>query len=372
MVKVDPNGNTLWEKSHGGSDFDEAEDIEETTPDRGFILTGRSRSYGVCGMDVYLPKLNSLGDSVWVRLHAFTVGDHGYGVEQIEDGSHIVCGTVARPEGDYDLFLLKADTDGDSIWTRVYGGSGDEIATDVKQVWGGGYILAAEISDVLFGAGDAYAMRTDDAEDSLWTSRLGGPYSDSYNSVAFTADGEYVFAGLTTSGPSLAERDFYVVKLEHDGTVAWETVYGGTDQDVGRCLEQMSDGAYVIGGYSTSFSPGSGYLEALVVGTKLEGASVGRQPESAGDFLLETPPNPFRGPVSIGFEVRMREEVEVAVYNVAGRLVKKIAAGPLCPGSHLLEWDGKDITGLDMSPGVYFCRLRVGNREIANKVVLAR
>ena len=81
-------------------------------------------------------------------------------------------------------------------------------------------------------------------------------------------------------------------------------------------------------------------------------------------------PNPFRLATTIRFELPRAASAELGVYDVGGRLVKRLVSGPLPAGSHAAIWDGTDKDGNRVPSGVYLSRLRVGGQAQARHVVL--
>ena len=87
----------------------------------------------------------------------------------------------------------------DTLWTRTYGGSGDEWAYSVQQTADGGYIVAGYTYSFGAGGGDFYLVKTNSQGDTLWTRTYGGSDDDGAYSVQQTADGGYIVAGYHPS-----------------------------------------------------------------------------------------------------------------------------------------------------------------------------
>jgi hypothetical protein len=132
------------------------------TLDGGFIITGITNSVGAGGYDVYLVKTDSLGDTLWSRTYGGTGDDEGMSVKQTLDGGYIIVGwTNSFGAGDYDIYLIRTDSLGDTLWTRTYGGVFNDGGYSVQQTTDGGYIIAGYTNS--FGAGgfDVYLIKTD-------------------------------------------------------------------------------------------------------------------------------------------------------------------------------------------------------------------
>ncbi|MBK6914606.1 MAG: hypothetical protein IPH11_13515 [Ignavibacteriales bacterium] len=127
MIKTDADGNILWTKTYGGSGDDYAYSIKRTD-DGGFIVGGATNSFGVGGLDYYLIKTNSLGDSLWTKTIGGTNDDICWRLETVGNGF------VLAGEKNSNLYLVKIDLDGNYIWEKTYGGSGEDIAYSIKKL----------------------------------------------------------------------------------------------------------------------------------------------------------------------------------------------------------------------------------------------
>jgi hypothetical protein len=261
-------GDTLWTRTYGGSEYDAAHEVEMTT-DGGYIMVGRSKSFGAGDYDFYLVKTDPNGDTLWTRAYGGAEEDRGYSVKQTGDGGYIVFGwTMSFGAGSADFWLLKTDAEGDTLWTRTYGGSDDEYGQRVELTRDGGYILAGNTISFGVGSWDVYVVRTDDSGDTLWTRTYGGSGADYGWSVRQTTDGGYIIGGYTSSFGA-GGRDLYLIKTDANGNTAWTRTYGGSADDLGYSAEQTGDGGYIFLGYTASF--GAGYDDYYLVKTDPNG-----------------------------------------------------------------------------------------------------
>jgi len=256
LVKTDAVGDTIWTRTYGGSDRDDGYSVAQTS-DGGYIVAGYTESFGAGSKDVYLVKTDAVGDTIWTRTYGGSDWDEGYSVAQTSDGGYIVAGrTESFGAGSADVYLVKTDAVGDTIWTRTYGGSDNDRGYSVAQTSDGGYIVAGVYDyDLEAGTGDVYLVKTDAVGDTIWTRTYGGNDNDMGYSVAQTSDGGYIVAGWTESFGAGGD-DVYLVKTDAVGDTIWMRTYGGSGDDVGFSVAQTSDGGYNVAGWTESFGVG--------------------------------------------------------------------------------------------------------------------
>ncbi len=264
VVKTDAAGNPQWTCTYGGTNSDVTHSIVQTV-DGGYVLAGYTQSLGAGSADFYVVKTNAVGDMLWTRTYGGSGFDYAYSIQQTIDGGYVVTGIIHSVSmGHDDFYVVKTDAQGDMLWTRTYGGSGNDQAHSVQQTTDGGYVVAGTTES--FGAGsiDFYVVKTDAQGDTLWTRTYGGSGFDYAYSIQQTADGGYVVAGFTDSFGAGAE-DFYVVKTDGQGDTLWTRTYGGSSYDVANSIQQTAYGGYVIAGFTGSF--GAGGYDFYVVKT---------------------------------------------------------------------------------------------------------
>jgi len=363
LIKTDSNGDTLWTRTFGGAGNDSAHSVQQTT-DSGYVIAGVTDSYGAGDDDVYLIKTNVAGDTLWTRTFGGMLEDWGNSVQQTADGGYIIAGyTASFGAGLGDVYLIRTDPSGDTLWTRTFGGAEDDSACSVQQTADGGYIIAGCTRS--FGAGriDVYLIRTDAEGDTLWTRTYGGTGWDLGYSVQQTADGGYIIAGETDSRGA-GQNDVYLIKTDAAGDTLWTRTFGGTREDWGCSAQQTADGGYIIAGYTWSFGAGQG--DVYLIKTDADGhvavAESKPTPPRSSTLVLASEPNPCRGATTIRTSYIVPRS-SLSVYDAQGCLVHSV----LGIGNSSFPLDLRALPS-----GAYFLRLDAAGERATTRVVLQR
>ncbi len=199
LIKTDSEGNKLWDKTFGGTGFGSAQSAQQTQ-DRGYIIAGMTGS-SEAGIYVWLLKSDSEGNKVWDKTYGRTDYNWGYSVQQTQDRGYVIAGmTIISSEAeDYDVCLIKTDSEGNKSWDKTFGGSGIDAGVSVQQTQDGGYIIAGLTES--FGAGetDVWLIKTDSSGHKKWDKTFGGLEADAGFSVQQTKGGGYIIVGITGS-----------------------------------------------------------------------------------------------------------------------------------------------------------------------------
>jgi hypothetical protein len=271
--------DTLWSRIHSISpqgDSDDGKCVRQSD-DGGFIIAGACVPDGMTSaIDVLLVKTDESGYIAWVKTFGREYVDEGLSVEQTFDGGFIIGGralfvTGPLPASNHqsDVWLLKTDAEGDTLWTRNYGGPGHDYCTSIRQTPDSGYILAGTrnagrsyppecILDYRRSESErAWLIKTDQNGDTLWTRTYHvGSYA---NGVERTSEGGYVLVGFRASG---TQCDLYIVKTNSVGDTVWTRTIGVPDSiEYGRSIKEVSDG-YLIAGHVGPVGSG---VDALVL-----------------------------------------------------------------------------------------------------------
>lgn len=252
IYKTNSTGTVQWTKTYGGSLPDCANSILKAS-DGNFFVLGYSQSHGGGDYDIYLLKINASGDTLWTKTYGSYGNDQGKEIVATADGNYIIVGgTNGLATSNYNAWLIKINIDGDIIWDKQYGGGALETGYSVKQCNDGGFIMLGQTYSYGHGDSDAYVVKTNSSGDTLWTKTFGGAH---YDEGAFTlenTDGSLMFV-VRDSSDGFGDVDIRIVKTTSSGSVIWDRNYGGDKKDTGKMIQATSDGNYIVAGHSRSF-----------------------------------------------------------------------------------------------------------------------
>jgi hypothetical protein len=392
LVKTDAFGNIQWAKTYGGTSWDWASSVQQTS-DGGYIVAGYTWSFGTGG-DILLIKTDANGNVQWAKTYGETGYDFAHSVQQTSDGGYIVAGgTNSFGAGSVDIFLIKTDANGNVQWVKTYGEAGDDVAYSVQRTADGGYILAGYTGSFGAGWGDIFLIKTNASGNLQWAKTYGGINGEIAYSVQQTSDGGYIVAGYTTSFGA-GGYDIFLIKTDANGNIQWAKTYGGATSDYAYSVQQTSDGGYIVAG-GTGFNvfliktdangdigscsivssaiPTLGIISPIVdvASPSVSSPSLSVNSVSLTDtspslmILIPCPSNisescqiasgiitPYKG----GIKVSGSGEFEVKVYNVSGVMVKSLK--------------GKNEVKIELSRGVYFVEVISGGKVIRERVVV--
>jgi hypothetical protein len=363
------DGGQLWIQVIGGSSDDMAYSIARNS-DGGFIVAGATYSFGAGVPNAYVLRTDSLGDTLWTRTYGGADEDYAFSARQTADSGFIICGTTySFGAGQSDIYLIKTNAAGDTQWTRTYGGAQPEHGHCVRQTADSGYIICGTTLSFGAGAADIWLVRTDASGDTLWTRTFGGDTADLGHSVAQTADHGFILCGQTASFGA-GNYDAWLIKTDSLGDTLWTRTFGGGSDDVGYSVQPTTDGGYIIAGMTKSL--GAGGADFYLVKTDADGHVAVAEPKAssprASALSLSCEPNPFCTKTAISLQLTADSPDELAIFDVGGRRVRTLTVDR----TPFTVWKGTDDLGRALPSGAYFMKLDAGDQHASARVVLQR
>ena len=253
VLKLTSDGSVGWAKTYGGGKLDEACSVQQTL-DSGYIVTGRTRSYGasVDTFDFLVLKLASNGGVEWAKTYGGTKDDVPYSIEQTSDTGYIVAGYTYSYAiaGGNDCWVIKLASNGNVNWSKVYGLDGVDEINSIRQTLSGGYIVAGKTNSDGMGGYDCLVIKLDPTGDFDWAKAYGDTKDEIAYSIEQTSDTGYIVAGGTNSyGGGPGDEDVLIMKLTFDGDIRWSKRFGNiSNDDIAYSVEQVRDSGYIVAG----------------------------------------------------------------------------------------------------------------------------
>jgi hypothetical protein len=239
-----------FQKVYGGYSYDYGNDLVQTA-DTGYLLLCTSNSFS-SSSDIYLLKVDQFGAYQWQRTYGDSEIEGACKIKFTQDGNLAIAGhTSSFLYNSYDFYLIKANMNGDTLWTKHYGTTEWDFANSMDTCADGGFILAGKTYDTGNAYSDILIVKTDSNGNEQWRKQIGGNKDDVANEIITTSDG-YFFCGTTESIGS-GGKDIYIVKVDLTGNLIWERTLGGEEDDIGNSLMISADNKLVCGGGVKSY-----------------------------------------------------------------------------------------------------------------------
>ncbi len=278
VLKLNACGVVQWEKSFGGTGYESARDIEQTT-DGGYIVLGETNStdgdviagYGGT-KDIWLIKLDASGNMQWQKRYGGNGLDIGNRILINSDGNYLIAASSSSNNADItgnhgtggftDGILMKISATGVLQWSKCYGGTNNEELLDIEII--NGKIFASGYANSTDGDippsqknYDVWLLALDQNGNKIFSKVYGGSQNDVAYSMTKGTDGTLTLAGYTTSkdgdvSGAKGSQDYWVLNIDQGGKLKWQKVLGGTDADYANVILTDKDSSYIVGGISYS------------------------------------------------------------------------------------------------------------------------
>ncbi len=247
LIKTDSSGIMEWNRTYGGPFNDMAYSLVATT-DGGYALAGSTNSFGSGNVDFWLVKVDSLGNLEWNQTYDSQDYDSCRSLVATSDGGYALLGFTGSGSfgfGNSDVWLVKVDSLGNMEWNQTYGGDGSDSVSAIIETADGGYALGCSTTSFGAGSADFWLIKVDSLGNMEWNQTFGESGAEYANSLVVTADGGYALGGSTSSFGAVS-ADVLLVKVDSLGNPEWNQTYGGSIADYCDSMTVSSDGGYTL------------------------------------------------------------------------------------------------------------------------------
>jgi hypothetical protein len=400
LVKFNPYGDTLWTRYFDTSVSGSFEGywVEETL-DKGFIIAGDGE--GPNG-DAYLIKTDSIGNIKWYKTFGGSGLDQGLCVKQLTNIDFILMARTTSINSTNDIMLIKTDSVGNKIWSKIYGNNiYEEFGEEIQIIGNSGFIIdgAKEVSGQ---RANLYLIRTNMNGDSVWTKTYNQYLGSAAYSIDLAIDRGFILGGFADSTTN-NEPKAYIVKTDSNGTIEWQRRYSTGFNELCYSIKTLNKKGYVFCGMSDStflgyervivrtidnsgniinenyFSPGPdnhsfqsvnltndngfilcgyakyGLTQAYIVRTdsncNIKPVGIINNNIAVSNFeLFQNYPNPFNSQSLIKYDIDKYGLVNIKLYDITGKLLANLVNDYKIPGkySYIL-----DASKYNLSSGIY-------------------
>jgi len=270
IFKLDANRTLQWSVSIDSFEVTSVGQIS----DGGYIVVGPKNNDTYTNIDYQIIKFNSIGNQQWEKTLGGTSDDEAYDVVQTSDGNFVIAGVSKSNDGDvsrhhgsnnnYDYWIVKLNNSGSLLWEKSLGGSSGDFATSISATSDCGVVVAGSSGstddDVTshHGNGDYWIVKLDNNGSLKWQKCFGGSLTDFAYCINQTSDGGFIIADSTESsdgdiiGFHCCFTDGWIVKINSTGDMLWNMCYGGSGMDYFYSAQETSDGGFIASGTASS------------------------------------------------------------------------------------------------------------------------
>ncbi len=359
LLRLDVNGDTLWTKIFSAG-MDQLSAYRLALGNIGnYGLTGYFKSSVTLQADAYLIVANDSGATQASMIYNTTYGSEGYGISKSFQNNYIITGAKASASSNDDLYLIKTDSIGDTLWTRSYDNSQTDVGQAVEQTSDSGFIAAGFTQNTITSQYNFFLVKTKQNGDTIWTKLYGGATSCGANSVQQTMDGGYIVEGRIVNGVPI-NSDIYLIKTDPNGDTLWTREFGGGGTDEGRFVRQTRDGGYILCGVTSMGNSGTYLIKTDSMGLVATGTG---SAEINNPFSFYIYPNPSSGILTVHLKSIPYNNAFLEIYSMYNQSIYSGAVN----NHSTLQIDLSNQPG-----GMYVVILRTKEKLFSKKIVIQK
>ena len=354
LLKLDFNGNVMWQKSIGGDKADRISSLSISSNNT--ILIGANSFSSISGdkselnygyFDYWVLELDDLGNIIWQKTLGGSNNETLTTFDKTSDDGYIIGGYTSsgisgnkteNSFGQNDFWIIKLDSNKNIEWQKTIGGTDEDQSYAIYETNDNGYIIGGTSNSDISGnktesskgSYDFWVMKLDSFGTILWQKTIGGINSDGISSIDKTLDGYFLLCGNSSSPISGDKTDYnrgledvWIVKIDENGNIIWDKTIGGSNQDYNAALKHTSDNGFIIAANSNSGISG----EKTEYATSTDYWIVKLSPDSLSNntdesTLFSIYPNPTSGTITIKLNSTF-DDYTITTSNVIGQIIKQ-------------------------------------------------
>jgi len=300
MMKTDRDGQVLWQRFYTQDSYQEIFRAIPTS-DGNYLLGGLTFNSDHGHADGWILKMDPEGNPLWDHKYGGDYWDKIIGLHETEDGGFLFVGETRSSEsGDIiepalnpdlldakDSWIGKIDADGDLLWNHRFGSFEDDVLVDLTIAPNGDIVsVGSYLTEGIGGSWDISIYRHDQNGNLIWEQIHGGDGYEEVFSIINTSDGNFAIGAMTNSQGN-GSSDTYLLKVDPNGDIVDEDVYGGPNGEFAAFVQEMPDGGFTILSSTESF--GSQLLDLYLIRTEQNGDERWSKVYDGGDDRYDVP-----------------------------------------------------------------------------------
>lgn len=278
IIKIDDVGNIEWEKSYGGSSTDYAYAILQAA-EGGYIIAGLSASsdgmvtgyHGGFGMDIWVVKVEDDGNLIWESCYGSNDLELCDDIIQAENGNFYVTGSSIGSNGDIygnhgeaDAVVMKINQEGELIWSKCFGGPEEEYEFTIVELSLNRIAMSGttqgeggQVNNFYGGINDVWVVCIDTNGVLLWSENYGGSDADQHSKIKVNSNNQLIISAASQSADfdvssNYGWSDYWVFCIDTLGEMQWQRSIGGSETDIPTAILGIDDNKVVVTGYTGS------------------------------------------------------------------------------------------------------------------------
>jgi hypothetical protein len=254
IMKISKTGMLTWRNDFFANGY--ISGIAEAGNQELFACGVTARNYAGSNNDILLVKTNSSGDTLWTKTYGGANADYGTNIIATSDGNLLILGKTesfgAGPFG--DLYLIKLNTNGDTIWTNTFPDPDQEVPFNLMETQNGEFLLTGTNEDNS-NPREAYLVKVSATGSQIWNQKIGPATWKWGFSTIELSNGDLLTSGKHSSTDGYTQ--ILIIKTDHLGNVIWEREYGNnTLSENGNSIKENADGTFTVAGESYDATTG--------------------------------------------------------------------------------------------------------------------
>lgn len=287
LIEVNVRGAVLNEYNYGSNHAEEASKIIKTS-DNNLLLLGWTKNTSTTAKNIWLSKVNSSGQVIWEKTYGGDQDDFANDIIELQNGNYLITGaTTSYGEGSSDIYLLWIDSEGNVIQEKTHGAVDQDGGTQSIELANNDLVTYGYTWNYGAVSRDYYLLKMNANGDSLWSKRYGGADYEETQAFAMTNNGEFVLNGHSASTDPI--HNMLGVKTDANGNVIWQKDFGGPAHDGGMAFLINSRNEYVFVARSMSFEANQNVFITITdsQGNIIKDLFIGESSEDMANEIIE-------------------------------------------------------------------------------------